>query len=484
MNNFLLLPYIVLLSLLPIIAAACVAQMCSCIVCGISMGVKKLRSEPLFYCEAAMMTCITAAAAMYALTVISYQQGLPLGIRLVVARYAVCVLCLICAAAAAAGRRSVLCALCLPAALIFLPACEKLCGSYYPYLFISAAVLSLVRSVLMLLSRHRAIAGGITAISLKEAMDGVTQGILFCDPVTGYIFFVNRRMRELMFLLCGGEMRSGLVWYDFLRSGDPGPDCRRLSAGDSPVFRLPGGNTESFTAVTVDVSGKKCLRITAADVTALWSAVERLKEENELLEERGERIKAALANIEEQSRRRETIRIKNRAHDVLGQRLTVLQRVLDSPDPPDPAVMSSLADGLLEQLHSETARPGPAQELDSQIDMFARVGVTVKVSGSLPSGEETAFVFVKIIREAATNAVRHAGASLIDVSIVTGGGRSVMKIRNNGIPPSGGPVKEGGGISGMRRRLADIGGSLEISVSDGFEITVIAEDRNDKGTDS
>ena len=44
-----------------------------------------------------------------------------------------------------------------------------------------------------------------------------------------------------------------------------------------------------------------------------------------------------------------------------------------------------------------------------------------------------------------------------------------MTVTDNGLPPAG-SIREGGGIGGMRRRMARLGGSMELYTSPRFRI--------------
>jgi two-component system sensor histidine kinase DesK len=65
-----------------------------------------------------------------------------------------------------------------------------------------------------------------------------------------------------------------------------------------------------------------------------------------------------------------------------------------------------------------------------------------------------------ILREAVTNVVRHANATSCDVAILRAADGSVhLSIDDDG---TGGIVREGTGLGGMRARAAALGGVLQI----------------------
>ena len=62
-------------------------------------------------------------------------------------------------------------------------------------------------------------------------------------------------------------------------------------------------------------------------------------------------------------------------------------------------------------------------------------GVKVNISGKLPDEEETMKLLLAVMREVCVNAVRHADASALDISIEQKTGFVKMCITNNGRQP-------------------------------------------------
>ncbi|MEU9952802.1 ATP-binding protein [Streptomyces sp. NPDC047939] len=98
------------------------------------------------------------------------------------------------------------------------------------------------------------------------------------------------------------------------------------------------------------------------------------------------------------------------------------------------------------------------------------VRVTYDVSGPLPQSVETAAYFV--VSESVTNAAKHSGAGHVLVSLARRGEVLTVLVRDDG---AGGADPEGGGLSGLRGRVAAIDGMLEIRSPAGGPTTVTAE---------
>ena len=70
---------------------------------------------------------------------------------------------------------------------------------------------------------------------------------------------------------------------------------------------------------------------------------------------------------------------------------------------------------------------------------FALSGVSVQVQGTLPKASEEAEALVHIVREATTNAVKHAQARRIEVRLFASDEPLAMRITTTGAPPAHNP---------------------------------------------
>jgi len=107
-----------------------------------------------------------------------------------------------------------------------------------------------------------------------------------------------------------------------------------------------------------------------------------------------------------------------------------------------------------------------AAELQAAISLLEAQGVKVKCETErvkLPHDRETALALS--LREATTNIRRHASASGVTIKLREDAGSVVMEVVDNG---RGGRIIPGNGLNGMRERLGNVGGTLQLEpVSDG-----------------
>ena len=83
-----------------------------------------------------------------------------------------------------------------------------------------------------------------------------------------------------------------------------------------------------------------------------------------------------------------------------------------------------------------------------------------------------------IYKEALNNIVRHSSATRIVVEIIRRNGSFVLKVADNGKGFDTGPGRSGSGLTSMRRRAAQLGGSLIVRSASGEGTTVILDVKN------
>ncbi|MEU9185462.1 sensor histidine kinase [Streptomyces sp. NPDC048484] len=130
-------------------------------------------------------------------------------------------------------------------------------------------------------------------------------------------------------------------------------------------------------------------------------------------------------------------------------------------------------------------------ELSGAQGVLTAAGVDCTVTGSatgLPPAVQSALGWV--VREAATNVLRHGDARRCRVSLEPAGDHVVLTVENDGVKPAaettssdaspreherGRELVGGSGLAGLRERLAAVAGTLEAGPVDGDLFRVVAE---------
>ena len=249
-------------------------------------------------------------------------------------------------------------------------------------------------------------------------------------------------------------------------------DGRRiLVASRWTALRDPSGNAIGWLEINTDITSRKHA------------------------EQAARSLSGRILTLQDEERRR----IARELHDSLGQYLAALKMNLDSLPTANGDQLQIIADcaDIVDRCLRETRtishllHPPLLDEsgLDSAarwyIDEFARrSGITVHFDVSperLRLQSEIEIALFRAIQEGLTNVHRHSGASTVDICLALDGDRARLEIRDNGrgIPQEQlkrlvmGATRSGVGLAGMRERLRELNGILEI-YSDQTGTTLVA----------
>ena len=353
-----------------------------------------------------------------------------------------------------------------------LPVCEKYAGVVFPVLYIFAILYFLFRSIYICWIRQKQFKTSISELSIKEAIDALHSAILFCGQ-DGFILLMNHRMQRLMNILTGIVWRDGLRFAEEMERGHCLNNCESAKLGGRMVYRLPDKSVWMFSRYEMEIRKKKYYQISASDITQQWDATIQLQSQNNELTRLRVDLEKTIINLETIYREEETMRVKSRIHDTIGQRIAVLIRTLRENEKPDKEMLRSFTDRMFLDLAEEKPDASPEQEMKLLIKMFAGIGVTLILKGDLPENKRLGDVFMKVITEGVTNAVRHGFSSEVSISCYCKNNGWILEIENNGALPEE-TIVEGSGIKSMRRELAAIGGELTMDIKTVFCIQVRA----------
>ena len=356
------------------------------------------------------------------------------------------------------------------AAGLTLPFFEALAGNSFAYIYLTAMLFWFARSICAALSHYREIISDLSAISVKNAVDSLRTGVMFCEK-DGFVLLVNTKMQQLMTMLTGKMLRNGRQFYEQLTTGKTLMDSQIEWLEDRSACLMLDGSAWNFSTTELQIGRKDYFQLTASDITERWRLTEELRAKNGELLQRQKELGELINNIHNLTRERETQKAKMRTHDILSQRLTLLLRNIRNEQTLDFALLRSLSHGLMDDLKAVARSLPPKEELDALIATFGSVGVKVKIDGELPDEGDRGQLLTEIIHEAVTNAVRHGFATQVLVRIDDRQETCHLQITDNGYPPSG-PVIEGGGIGGIREKVRSFGGTVAVSTNPKFMLTI------------
>ncbi|NLC03639.1 MAG: hypothetical protein GX787_05080 [Tissierellia bacterium] len=359
----------------------------------------------------------------------------------------------------------------IPATLISLPLIENVLGSAFPWFFIFALIFLLLRSIKICISSIIAIRTDISALSVVHAVDTLHTGVLFSEN-DGYTLLSNHQMQNFMIATTGKIFRNPIEFYDLLLSDQYERNYKKAELEGQIVYILPDGSAWMLTKTDISFLMKNYIHISVADVSQLWELTAKLQQQEEELRYKSEELKRTIANLHILSKEREINNAKMRAHDILGQRLSLLLRIIENEKNLDYDLLISLSKGLLAELKAEQGEIEAKDELENIQQIFAAIGVDIKFDGELPDNSKQARLFVDIIREGSTNAVRHGFATEINMKSRLIDNTYNLTIDNNGHTTRD-PITLGSGIKGMRKKVSAQGGNLDIIQHPRFTLSVV-----------
>ncbi len=344
-------------------------------------------------------------------------------------------------------------------------------GERCSFLLIADAAFFLFRTSAALVLDTRHFSNSINRLSIIDALDRLPEGLAWATEKRRILYMndaMRTRLTALGFATDLSETRDLWARLEALaaRNGAILPEGIRIE--------MPSGETCLFVRDTVKLRGAACRRMVAIDVTEEETLNAQIEHANQLLEATNAELRNSMAHVQEVARDAAIVRMKARVHDTIGQRLSILHRFLEAPNPTPEALhqVTRLTGSILDDL-SEPDAPDRASQLGSIVSAFSLVGIQVCVSGRLPEHPNTAEAFVNIVREATTNAAKHGQATHVNVEIRQTAKTCMLRITNDGAPaPANAP--EGNGIPSMRRAAEAIGAQFCIASRDPFTIEVSA----------
>ena len=209
------------------------------------------------------------------------------------------------------------------------------------------------------------------------------------------------------------------------------------------------------------------------DITEVYELHQKLNEQNRKLEENNKKILLSIDNIEELEKEKNLLKLKNKYHDILGQNLSILQQYLNRKNISQENFeeIKFMIQKMFIDIEDTDDTDDTNTNLENLIEIHKKNGTDIIIDGKLPQNKKVAKVFFEIIREATTNAIRHAESSKVFVNIKETLEETYMIITNDG-RKSNEFITENQGIKDMRRKVEKLGGMFYISTVPEFSVNI------------
>ncbi|MDO5708428.1 MAG: hypothetical protein Q4P31_07330, partial [Andreesenia angusta] len=241
---------------------------------------------------------------------------------------------------------------------------------------------------------------------------------------------------------------------------------------NSMILELPDGNVNQIFKTDLMLKRKKYIQIMAYDITRKYKILSEIEKKNKELEKYNRELYEVLKNIEELILDKKAISIRQKVHDIIGQRLSIIvmavrEREALEESRADLHELNELIDTLLEDLKKESMEEN-LDIFEYLIESFKLIGVKIIIQGEIPKKNEIKTNVNYILREAVTNAIYHAEADEVYMKVEEDEYYWFISIWDNGkIKKSS--FSEGVGLKGIKRRVETVmNGQLKIDYSDKF----------------
>jgi signal transduction histidine kinase len=363
--------------------------------------------------------------------------------------------------------------------LMLLPVFDQIAGGSIGLRLAVAGVLINMFSLVALFRKINYNREKITSLSIKDALDLLPDGMLFAK-YHGQPVSINRQAREIIEALgLSPDDRFDLLWARLAAHPDR---VRESDDQDDLMIGTRDGRYYYFSKFSFSHRRRSYNQLHLRDVTKEIDISQQIRNENRNLAANAIELQRILELAEDNARRKAILESRARLHDILSQRLSLtrvlLTRLEKDPDQNLLDEIKKLLTSIGYDLFYEPDQPARAR-FTQLVQIYQSFGIDVACAGTIPTAEEIADIFVKVLREAFSNALRHAGASQISVHLSENEAGYQMIIANDGYCPNQLP-HEGNGIHSIRSRLERVAGRLEIVLAEKFTLIVSVPSGDDR----
>lgn len=321
-----------------------------------------------------------------------------------------------------------------------------------------------------------------SAKMIKKAIDSYPGGICF-SALDGRVILANEKMNKLILELTGHTILNAKVTWEELANFASNGKAEKLTQSWLPkdpdkesihqqlFFRLSDSSVWRFELRFLD---SNTVQIEAAEITELYRLSEELYENTIRLQDMQKRQKALLDSIVEVNLNKEILTAKMHIHDELGHCLLATTKAIteDSLAENADTLRKSWNSTIQDFSNISTVWTVPDSSLQSELMQVAElIGCKVVFLGEQPTQRKALQLLYAAIREALTNAVRHANATELMVKIEQDEKSYHIEISDNG-SVSVSSITEGNGLSALRQRLEQEGASLKVLCDNSVSLIV------------
>ncbi len=347
-----------------------------------------------------------------------------------------------------------------------------------PIIYILILLIILTVSVILLYKENLYEQNAITRTSIKESIDNLPMGLSFSTK-SGMVFLSNRFMNNLCHKITGRELQDAeYFWEEIKRKGQK-----------ASIIKINDEETWSFTRHSIKINRTDGVQITAVNITQLDELRSQLKNKNIDFVKMNTRLREYSENLAVIKSKEERLATKAQLHNELGYILLATRKAMANKEmskEEGQSVLSLWKQNINVLLSGKGIKEKNAFEelMQSAYD----IGIKLHLHGDLPQENIIKNLILTATIEALNNAVCHGEATELNLIIKEKESDYIIELTNDGIMPEG-EIVEGGGLSALRKKIEEQGGTMEIDIEPIFKLRICISKRGevhgyDKSIDS
>ena len=309
-----------------------------------------------------------------------------------------------------------------------------------------------------------------SATTVREAIENLPTGLAFYDE-SGFLYLSNRIIHKLSIELTEKDLQNGLELQNDLMLLQSSHHC--VIKGEEPAFTLSDNRIWQFSKSFIEIENESYIELRADDITGIYHLSDDIRAVNESLNKEKQRLAEHMKNIGKYISEEETLRVKMAIHDDFGELIARTVRAYErratkAEKEEVITAWSKLRPQMSRLLTIDCIEPN---NLKNILSVAQKLNCKVELVGTLPEEFPNTQLIISAIYESLKNAVYHAEADEIRVTIMEEE-KSVIATIYNEDKTNPTHIIEGGGLSALREKVEKSGGKMEIVCENGVTLRI------------
>ncbi|MFC4805530.1 hypothetical protein [Filifactor villosus] len=315
-----------------------------------------------------------------------------------------------------------------------------------------------IRAIFLIYRYFRCTKEKISVFSLKEAVDNLSEGIIFSKP-NGFVILSNLTAEDLSLKLTGAPLKNANIFLDTVM-------------GDRTEMKKDvGESTWIFESRFLSEGQKVLCQTTCRDITMpeqLIRELEKKIKEQEKMHKEQIDLLDALTEVQKQEA---LLQLRLETHAKLGLKVSVMDYILNSEmtlQKKVEMIQENFSEGVKLREKSLSVR------VSNLIRSFKELGLNIEIEGMTPIDTVYEELWLGLIKEAAINAINHGKSANMRIKVTDKEDVREITIENDG-EIANKNIKIGGGLTSINRNAEIMGGTMKIETDDKFVIKIYVD---------